>query len=71
MTWPWTDERNYKPANTLVQDNDASTREIMASLLAAEGYECQVAETLVETSNILRSGKNVRPDVSRVHTGNR
>jgi DNA-binding NtrC family response regulator len=59
MTWPWTDERNYKPARILVQDNDASKREMMTSLLAAEGYECRVAETLVETSRILRSGENI------------
>jgi len=59
MTWPWTNERNYKPAHILVEDNDASIREIMASLLAAEGYECQVAETLVETSKILGSGKTL------------
>ena len=38
MTWPWTDERNYKPAHILIEDNDASTREIATSLLAAEGY---------------------------------
>ena len=59
MAWPWTDEGNYKPANILIEGNDVSIREIMTSLLVAEGYECQVAETLIETSKILRSGENV------------
>ena len=59
MTWPWTNEENYKPAHILVEDHDASIREMMTSLLAAEGYECRVAETLVEASRILRSGENI------------
>ena len=59
MTWPWTNEENYKRAHILIEDNDASNREITTSLLATEGYECQVAETLVETSKILRSEKNI------------
>ena len=58
MTW-WTKERNYKPAHILVEDNDASIREMMTFLLAAEGYECRVAETLVETSTILHSVENI------------
>ncbi len=39
--------------------SDASDREITALLLVKEGYECQVAEALVETSKILRSQKNI------------
>jgi DNA-binding NtrC family response regulator len=52
----WTIDTTDKSAHILVEDNDASIRENMTSLLAVEGYECRVAETLVEKSTILSSG---------------
>jgi DNA-binding NtrC family response regulator len=55
----WTINKTDKSAHILVEDNDASIRETITSLLAEEGYECRVAETLEEASTILSSGENI------------
>lgn len=39
----------------LVQDDEEAIREIMASMLRSEGYECQTAETAAETFDILNA----------------
>ena len=38
-----------------MQDDEEAIREIMASMLRSEGYECQTAETAAETFDILNA----------------